>query len=218
MPGIGDYNLSMNLGQTADAPPLPETLDVALKEWAVAVRALREGRQVMLLRKGGILDAGGQFEVEARDVLLFPTYLHEDEQLGSLQPCYGAWVAEEGSRRAAGAAIRIDAWARITDVVSVAHPEELYRLSSQHIYSDKFLKYRIENEPQKPLYAVFLRTYALPRSVVVGMEPNYYGCKSWITLESVLDTAGSVPCMGDHAYEARVRVTADRLSHGSRVA
>ena len=36
----------------------------ALKEWAVVCRALEEGRQIVLLRKGGILEYREGFEVK----------------------------------------------------------------------------------------------------------------------------------------------------------
>jgi hypothetical protein len=39
-------------------------LGVALKEWAVICQALAEGRQTILLRKGGIAEPGGAFRVE----------------------------------------------------------------------------------------------------------------------------------------------------------
>ena len=34
---------------------LPEQCQIALKEWAVTVESLAEGRQILLLRKGGIV-------------------------------------------------------------------------------------------------------------------------------------------------------------------
>ncbi len=201
------------------------SLRAALKEWAVAIRALREGRQVMLLRKGGILDAGGQFQVEAREVLLFPTYMHEEEQAGLLQPCYGAWVQEEARRRATtelnaspdskpGEVVRIDAWARITDAVQVTNPDALHTLAMQHIYSEKFLNFRIENEPNKQLYALFLRAYDLPKSILVPMQPDYYGCRSYVTFDEPIATEGSTPCTSDHTYDERVRVTKRLLTGG----
>ena len=73
----------------------------------MAVRALREGRQVILLRKGGIREAEGEFVVEARNVLLFPTFEHQMEQPDTLQPCYGAWRDEEQARRPPGENVRI---------------------------------------------------------------------------------------------------------------
>ena len=49
----------------------------ALKEWAVAVNALESGKTIMLLRKGGIHERGGRFQVAHEQVLLYPTYEHQ---------------------------------------------------------------------------------------------------------------------------------------------
>jgi len=186
---------------------LPTTLSTSLKEWAVAVRALREGRQVLLLRKGGIREAEGEFTVEARDVLLFPTFEHQMEQPGTIQPCYESWRADEEKRRPAEGLVRIEAWARITDILLVRDFDALFRFPSQHIYSDALLKYRMENEPHKPLYGLFLRCYNLPAPVTVPMEPDYYGCRSWISLAEPVALAGATPALSDHTYAERVRVT-----------
>lgn len=45
-----------------------------LKEWSAAVHALLDGRQTVLLRKGGIHEK--RFEVAAPRFLLFPTVAH----------------------------------------------------------------------------------------------------------------------------------------------
>src|SRR5215469_5485226 len=64
--------------------PLADPLSVALKEWASVCIALEYGRQIILLRKGGIYEAAGEFELENPQFLLFPTYLHQN--LNMLKP------------------------------------------------------------------------------------------------------------------------------------
>src|SRR6202030_431769 len=49
----------------------------AFKEWAVICRALAEGRQTLILRKGGIAERGPVFEPEAPRCWLYPTWLHQ---------------------------------------------------------------------------------------------------------------------------------------------
>lgn len=191
---------------------LPDTLRIALKEWAVAVRALREGRQIILLRKGGIIEAEGEFTVDSRNVLLFPTYEHQEEQPRALQPCYSAWVQEEQERRPGGEMVRINAAARISDIMVVTDFDALMRIGSQHIYSDEFVRGRIEYEPSRPLYCLFLRAYNLADPVTIPMDMDYYGCKSWIELTDSISTSGSEPAMGDEAYERRVEVLKDLLT------
>src|SRR5271168_430924 len=60
---------------------LASELKVGLKEWAAVCAALGDGRQIILLRKGGIYESAGEFEIEHRQFLLFPTYLHQNAQM-----------------------------------------------------------------------------------------------------------------------------------------
>src|SRR5262245_21495345 len=56
---------------------MSEGLKHAFKEWAVICQALAEGRQALILRKGGIAEAGGDFRLESTRFWLYPTYVHE---------------------------------------------------------------------------------------------------------------------------------------------
>src|SRR5581483_8112843 len=80
---------------------LPErrkgVVQIALKEWAVAVEAMARGTQVVLVRKGGIREESRDFRVEHDRFLLFPTYEHQREDLlqspfqGDLAGLLAAW-------------------------------------------------------------------------------------------------------------------------------
>ncbi|HEX4591747.1 MAG TPA: DUF1802 family protein, partial [Gemmataceae bacterium] len=52
-------------------------LRIAFKEWAVICQALAEGRQALILRKGGIAETGGQFAPEHSRFWLYSTFAHE---------------------------------------------------------------------------------------------------------------------------------------------
>ena len=45
--------------------------------------------------------------------------------------------------------------------------------------------------PEKPLKAVFLRTYKIPQ-IDIRLEPDFQGCKSWIELNSNQNYGDSV--------------------------
>ncbi len=53
---------------------------LALKEWAVVVQALAVGKQILLLRKGGLYERHGRFSTDPREFFFFPTYVHQMEQ------------------------------------------------------------------------------------------------------------------------------------------
>src|SRR6188472_2307864 len=50
---------------------------IALKEWAIICKALEEGKQILLLRKGGIMEYRKGFEVKHNEFLLYPTFEHQ---------------------------------------------------------------------------------------------------------------------------------------------
>src|SRR5881227_4107095 len=57
--------------------PALSHMPIALKEWAVTVRALAEGEQLLTLRKGGIREENRHFEIEHDRFFLYPTFDHQ---------------------------------------------------------------------------------------------------------------------------------------------
>src|SRR5215208_2547032 len=57
--------------------PMP----IAFKEWAVTVRALAEGEQLLTLRKGGIREEHKHFELPHERFFLYPTFDHQRNNL-----------------------------------------------------------------------------------------------------------------------------------------
>src|ERR1700759_924156 len=56
-------------------------MPIALKEWAVTVRALAEGEQLLTLRKVGIREENKHFELEHEQFFLYPTFDHQRNDL-----------------------------------------------------------------------------------------------------------------------------------------
>ncbi|HZE05054.1 MAG TPA: DUF1802 family protein, partial [Solirubrobacteraceae bacterium] len=52
-------------------------MPIAFKEWAVTVRALAEGEQLLTLRKGGIREPEKHFKLEHERFFLYPTFDHQ---------------------------------------------------------------------------------------------------------------------------------------------
>ena len=56
-------------------------MPIAFKEWAVTVRALAEGEQLVTLRKGGIREPSKHFALEHDRFFLYPTFDHQRNDL-----------------------------------------------------------------------------------------------------------------------------------------
>lgn len=186
---------------------LPNELTTALKEWAVVQRSLLEGHQIILLRKGGLIEESGDFDLRAEKFLLYPTYEHETERAGDVQPCFGQWLREEEARKTAPAELRVEAAAEVTDVVRVDDRAKLLNLTPQHIWSPQFIHGRYDWEPYKPVFVLLLRAYRLAAPVVRPVLRQYGGCRSWIELAEPVSTVGATPSVSDERYQRRRELT-----------
>src|SRR6516225_6930416 len=90
------------------------TLRHAFKEWAVICRALAEGRQALILRKGGIAEEGGAFAVEHRTFWLYPTYVHQQKE-GVIADALPLLERAEAERPPAGV-VRLSHFAEVAGV------------------------------------------------------------------------------------------------------
>lgn len=193
---------------------LSNELTVALKEWAVVQRSLLEGHQILLLRKGGLIEESGDFDLRAAQFLLYPTYEHETERAGDLQPCFAQWLREEEARKTLPTEIRLEAAAEVTDVVRVDDRTKLLTLAPQHIWSPQFIHGRYDWEPYKPVFVLLLRAYRLSAPVVRPVLRQYGGCRSWIELDLPVSTTGATPAVSDERYERRRDLTLTLLREG----
>src|SRR5947207_10920342 len=172
------------------AAGLSPNLNVALKEWASVCHALETGRQIMLLRKGGIYESAGEFELEHREFIFFPTYLHQN--LRMLKP-----EAQEGftPHAAEPQTVTLSLAGRVTDIAPVSSRAQMDRLDAEHIWTAPLIEMRFNYRPENPLYVLLVRVYRLAAPAVVQNTPAYAGCKSWVPLETAISSADARAAM-----------------------
>lgn len=184
----------------------PSSLQMALKEWATVCRALETGRQMILLRKGGVSDAGGVFEVKNPEFLLFPTYIHQN--LNMLKPeaheGFQPWAEEP-------AQVKLSAAGVVTDVIRLQSRAQMDALSEEHVWTAPLLDMRFNYKPENPLYLLLIRAYRLHELATITNTPGYAGCKSWVPLEQTIPTGDALPVLDDVKYEFRRKAILERL-------
>jgi hypothetical protein len=177
---------------------LPPKLNVGLKEWASVCGALEEGRQIILLRKGGILEAIGGFELEHPQFFLFPTYLHQNAQMLKEPERKRLVVLKEEP-----AEITLSSAATVTDIVRLRDRAQMDRLNEEHIWTAPLIDMRFSYRPQNPLYLLLVRVYRFPEPITIENTAEYAGCKSWVPLAAPLLAAGALGALDDSIYESR---------------
>jgi hypothetical protein len=156
----------------------------ALKEWAVVCRALEEGRQVILLRKGGIMEYRQGFEVKHTDFFLYPTYEHQSKE--SLQPNYVNKLDIVLQNAPVNNRNRITSCAAVVLVKEITNKSVLGRLEKYHIWNDQYINVRFSYNPNRPLNVVVLRVYKMNTPIEVDVKPELAGCKSWVPVQLLL--------------------------------
>ena len=188
--------------------PWPTSLQVGLKEWAAVCRALEQGRQTVLLRKGGIYEAAGEFEVENREFLLFPTYLHQN--LKMLKPPEHAGFEP---RSAEPEQVSISAAGVVTDIIELKSRAQIDAIDDEHVWTPPLIDMRFNYRPENPLYLLLVRAYRLHQPATLRNTPAYAGCKSWVPLDQPVELGDALPVLDDETYAARRGSIIDRVSH-----
>ncbi|HQU41893.1 MAG TPA: DUF1802 family protein, partial [Pirellulales bacterium] len=85
-------------------------------------------------------------------------------------------------------------YAVVADALHVKSLAAVLRLRGQHIWSDEVVEERFHRW-REFVYALVVRIYALPQAVVLPLEEEYTGCKSWVELAQDVSIAGSQPVL-----------------------
>ena len=182
---------------------------IAFKEWAVVCAALAEGRQTVILRKGGIHEGRDGFRVEHREFWLFPTAFHQQEEdvIPDAVPLLERVRGAETPNRVA-----LSLYAVVAETHHVQDLAVLLRLSSQHIWSAKTVEQRFHYR-SPGLFALIVRVYRRESPIEIAVSPHMAGCKSWVDLPSPQSTNGLQPVLGGDAFKQQCQKVVAALTN-----
>jgi hypothetical protein len=177
------------------------TLRHALKEWAVICRALAEGRQTVLLRKGGIAEPGGTFRVEQPRFWLYPTHVHQQQAgiIAEARPLLEQALAE----RPPQGTVRLSHFALVTKVLHLTDLAAVEKLAPLHCWAAEAVRSRFEYR-QPGLFVLAVRVWRSAEVHEVPETTAYAGCKSWVELDRDLPTAGAAAVLSDEESAVRL--------------
>jgi hypothetical protein len=180
---------------------LPPVSDLALKEWAVAVKALSRGDQVMILRKGGIHIEDKDFRMVHPEFLLYPTYAHQKVEL--LKPAHHGALEETFGDDDIPGLVTLGYWCHVTDKFELEDESALNSLSEFHMWTDNYAQARLRWRPKSPLTVALLRVYELQQPQALPILDEYNGCKSWVELGQDVPLGYLTPVLSDGEYETK---------------
>src|SRR4051794_18592616 len=104
----------------------------AFKEWAVICQALAQGRQAIILRKGGIAEPGAAFEPEHRRFWLYPTWLHQKAE--ALVPEGCLLLDEVEKQRPPTGIVRLSHFAQVEGIYHLHDVVGALKLAGLHLW------------------------------------------------------------------------------------
>ncbi|HTG69623.1 MAG TPA: DUF1802 family protein [Candidatus Udaeobacter sp.] len=177
---------------------------IALKEWAVSVKALAEGKQIIVMRKGGIIEETRDFQLISPTFYLMPAYEHQKKHLlkeqyeGELDETLADWSPNMET-------IKLESYAEVVEDIEVTDQETLDRLRDLHIWTDTFAEERLSWKRTKPLHVLVLRVFRLTSPIELPMRSAYNGCKSWVRLEDEFSVPEKAPVLEEEKFQMEVQ-------------
>lgn len=172
------------------------------KEWTLVCKALGEGAQSLLIRKGGIAEGRAGFRFQHETFLLFPTLFHE--QVSKLKVPPETLLPEAAADGGHCIALR----ARVEWTLDVTDWSVAQRLAPFHSWQESEIEKRFLYEQEKGKSGVsvaFVRIEQMQPPLVFPDLPSYGGCRSWIQLP-------------EPPAETKYRAVLDETTHRQREA
>jgi hypothetical protein len=165
---------------------------VGFKEWAIVCQALGEGRQSVILRKGGIAEGRDGFAFRHREFFLFPTFFHEQIEKTLLTD---AIIPEPNELQVA-----IRFFAKIEHACRIESWETVASLKCFHVLKQSVVHERFNDQRAPGVNAAFVRVFRLDQNWILPNEKSYAGCRSWVQLPDAPVTIRLEPVLGDKEH------------------
>ena len=180
----------------------------AFKEWAAIVEALGAGEQILLLRKGGIAEGRGGFQVKNQRFWLYPTFFHAQLEESKPEAAKYFSLADRldtyaGGSRDATTPVTLRYFAEIVESVFLDDWARIQALDAQHLWKESLVRERFDWSKPPGLHVIIVRVYATAQPHVIKPTPVMLGCKSWIEVPFDFETAASSPVLIEEIFEKK---------------
>jgi len=156
-------------------------MPTAFKEWAAVCRALAAGRQDVILRKGGIVEPGGEFRPDHSAFLLLPTFLHQAPE--SLIPEARDLLDGIDADRPPEGTVVFRHAATVREARRVTRLDDLAAYRARHVWSDAVVAERFHRWKDE-LHVLVVDVAPLPSPITLPWHDSYGGCRSWVELQN----------------------------------
>lgn len=172
-------------------------MSIGFKEWALVCDLLGEGRQSIILRKGGIAEGRAGFRFQHEEFLLFPTLFHEQAAKLLMPETTPIPQPSEPGQIEIRLAATVEWTEDITDWTTVL------RLAPFHLWQESEIAKRFAYDEKEGVSLAFIRVHRLSEPFLFPDAPKYGGCRSWVTLPELPCTTTLTPIISEETHRQR---------------
>jgi hypothetical protein len=169
----------------------------ALKEWDVVCEALGSGRQVIVIRKGGIAEGKDGLRFEHEEFVLLPTFFHQQAERVVPEVDF---AARQGGTEGERESVEIRHAATLVWHKAVTERAILSKLQAFHILKPQEVEARFEQKPAPGVHVALLRVFRLEPPQRVAWQKSFGGCRSWAELDADLESCSRVSVLSDERF------------------
>jgi len=147
---------------------------IGFKEWSSVCQAIADGRQTIIIRKGGIAEGRDGFSFKHREFYLFPTWFHEEAEKIT-EPQFAA-PADSTGNVTIRCAVTVE-WCGVVSDRTVAAA-----LAPFHILRQEVVRERFDYKHAPGVHVAFVRAFRLSPPWTFPNEKRFGGCRSWVEL------------------------------------
>jgi hypothetical protein len=169
----------------------------ALKEWDVVCEALGSGRQVVVIRKGGIAEGKDGLRFEHGEFVLLPTFFHQQSERVVPEADF---AARQGGHEGERESVEVRHAATLVWHKLVTDRAVLGRLQAFHILTPEEVETRFVQKPAPGVQVALLRVYRLDPPQRVAWQKSFGGCRSWAEMDADLESCSRVSVLSDERF------------------
>ncbi|MBC7980747.1 MAG: DUF1802 family protein [Armatimonadetes bacterium] len=177
-------------------------MPVGFKEWQVVCDALGNGRQSILIRKGGIHEGRAGFSFAHNSFYLFPTRFHSQYD----QVREGSFAQQPEWQ--VGDTVLIAHHAKASLALTITNWTQIEALFPYHIYKEQTLRERFDWEGKgmasSSIHLALIRVSKLKEPLNIQYQKSLAGCRSWVDLPEVIGSRpeNAVPVMNEDLFNS----------------
>lgn len=160
---------------------------IFFKDWAVVCEAIGQGRQDVILRKGGIHEGREGFSFKHEDFYLFPTLFHAQGDMVKEPWREMAELLTSGSAWEPGDTLLVKYRCKVTKAETLTDWSEVQALDSRHIWKEEIIRERFDwagkGMTEGSIHVAYLEVETLEEPIVLTYEKSMGGCRSWLEIQ-----------------------------------